>query len=262
MQEVTQSVERVVVHLQQVANDPALAQFQQWLRIYMLYAGVAITPIVEVVNPEVPRLFGPVSTLQQIRWKGARLQLSQRLLQEIPPRLLALLAVRNYIEADTFRRSVLRSILYTIVLFPLLSVLVYILGERFPQKAYEWAMQLVVLLPIRWVWSWWSHLAEQVERKLLQHTGEEETLLQALEAVARLDLKRGVPDKQVDELLNRLNALRRERGYPDLSREALLPPRPPEEEASDTARPPAMEKGEFLRRHPPDEYNKVDRVRV
>ncbi|GBC94862.1 hypothetical protein HRbin16_00647 [bacterium HR16] len=253
-------MERLVNHLQQVATHHDLAQLHQWLCTYMLYAQTAVMPTVETVNIPAPSAREPV--LKKIRWKGSHLLLPQRIIEEIPPRSLALLAVRNYMEASASKRRTVQSIFWTIVIIVVISPLVYIASERLPEEAHRWFFHLVVLVPIHMVWSWRARIAEQIERELLQRVGEVDTLLHALEAAIKLDIKTGVPGKLVDDTLARLNTLRREHGYPEISRDDLLPPLPPEDNEQKQPSSPAVDKGEFLRRHPPDEYNKVDKVRI
>ncbi|GIV17783.1 MAG: hypothetical protein KatS3mg022_3218 [Armatimonadota bacterium] len=253
-------MERLTDHLQQVAMHSDLAQFYQWLCTYMLYTHTVITPTVEIIRTSAHSPPAREPVLKQLRWKGTHLLLPQHVLEVIPPRPLALLAVRNYIEAVTSRRYTVQSILLTVAIILVVSPIAYIVGERFSKEAHRWLFHLVVLVPIHKVWSWRDHLAEQIERELLKHAGDADAILQALETAVKLDIQAGVPDKLVNDLLARLNTLRREHGYAEVNKNDLLPPPPTEDEEQKPSPAPAIDKVEFLHRHPPDEYNQVDRV--
>lgn len=255
-------MERLIDHLQQVAMHGELAQFYQWLCTYMLYTQTAIMPTVEIVHTSAHSPPAREPVLKQLRWKGTHLLLPQRVLEGIPSRPLALLAVRNYMEAVASRRYTVQSILWTMVIIFVVSPLVYIASERLSKEAYRWFFHFLVLVPIHTVWSWRARLAEQIERELLKRAGDADTILQALEAAVKVDIKTGVPDKLVNDLLARLNTLRREHGYAEVSKNDLLPPPPEQDEEQKPPPAPTVDKGEFLRKHPPDEYNKVDRVKV
>lgn len=253
--------DQVVAHLQAVDTDSTLAQFQQWLRTYLLYAGEAVTPSVQRVDVPATSPATRRPALQQMGWKGERLQVTSHLLQAIPPRLLALLAVRHYVRHQLLRQHLKRSLFQTVLLMVVFGPLVFWLTERLAPEVREWAFSIVVL-PLHLVWSWRYRLEEEAERETLHRTREVETLFEALEAVARLDLKVGVPDTSVNTLLARLNRLREEHGYPSIQREHLQPPPPPEEASAAPPPPSAVGKDELLRRHPPDEYRQVDRVGI
>lgn len=221
----------------------------------MLYAQAGVTPAVDVYphNPRVP-------ILQGIIWKGMQVWVPDRALEEIPPYPLALLAVRNYMETTARRRLIWRSVALTALFLITIPPLIYRLTQNTPEEWARWLFHLVVLVPIEWAWGWWHHIAKVIDRQLMQESGQTDTFLQAMELAVKFDLRAGVPKKNVDDLIERLNALRSEEGYPKLSEEDLRPPLPPEDNGQQAYCPPAMDKEEFLRRHPPDEYNKVDTI--
>jgi len=184
-----------------------------------------------------------------------------RALQEVPARLLALLAVRGYLEAQTRRRLTLRSILLTLWIVFTIPPLIYHLAPPVHGKAYHWLFHLLVFIPIERVWAWPRKIAQRIDREVVRRTGETELFLQALTTVIQADIRIRGTDRIVEELVSRLNILRQENGYPEVTMEELLPP-PPTNDAQTLPSHPAIDKNEFLRRHPPDEYHQVDRVRI
>ena len=250
-------MEQLVNHLQQVAIHHDLAQLHQWLCTYMLYAQVGTLPTVEMVSHD-PR----VSLLQGLRWKGSHLMVSDRALQEVPARPLALLAARGYLEAQARRRLTLRSILLTLLIVFTIPPLIFHLAPPVHGKVHHWLFHLLVFIPVERVWAWQRKIARRVDREVVRSTGETELFLQALTTVIRADIRTRGTDRIVAELLSRLNDLRDENGYPKVTMEELLPPPPQPNDTQNPPSPPAIDKNEFLHRHPPDEYNKVDKVRI
>ncbi|MGQ9737840.1 MAG: hypothetical protein ACUVR7_06415 [Armatimonadota bacterium] len=248
-------MEHLAHHLRTVATRADVALFQQWLSTCMLYVQIGVTPSVEVC-PHHPRL----PLLQSIVWKGEHLQVPERALEEMPPYPLALLAVRNYKEATTRRRLIWRSIALTALFLLTIPLSVHAFTRNMPQEWSHWLFHLIVLVPIEWTWRWRHHIAKQIDQQLVEEIGQADDFLRALELAVKFDLRAGVPKKNVDDLLERLNALRSEEGYPGLSEEDLLPPLPPGDNGQPAHRPPAMDKEEVLRRHPPDEHHKVDTI--
>lgn len=250
-------MEHLTQHLQLVATRADVAQFQQWLSTCMLYVQAGVTPTVEAY-PHPPR----TSLLQGIVWNGWHVRVPKRALQEIPPYPLALLAVRNYMEATARRRLMWRSIALTVFFLLTIPAAIYTLTRSMPEDASSWLLHLAVLVPLEWTWRWWHHLARQIDWQFVEQIGEADDFLLAMQMAIKIDLKAGVRKNTVDELLERLNALRREEGYPELSEGDLLPTPPPQEDGQEAYRSPAIDKEEFLHRHPPDEYNRVDRITI
>lgn len=97
---------------------------------------------------------------------------------------------------------------------------------------------------------------------MLKSTADSDIFLQGLVTVVKVDIKIRGADRTVGDMVGRLNFLRKENGYPEVTMEELLPLLPPEDGERNQPSSPAVDKGEFLLRHPPDEYNKVDKVRT
>lgn len=250
-------MERLVTHLQQIATHHDLAQFHQWLCTYMLYVQSGTPPTAEIV-PYDPR----ASLLQGLRWKGLHLLVPDRALREVPARPLALLAVRGYLEAQARRRLTIRSILLTLLIVFTIPPLLFRLAPPTHGKAYHWLLHLFVLVPIERTWAWQRKIARRIDREVVRSTGETDIFLEGLVTVIKVDIKIRGADRIVADMVGRLNSLCKENGYPEVTMEELLPPLPPEDGEQGQPASPAMDKGEFLLRHPPDEYNKVDKVRI
>ncbi|MEJ5252047.1 MAG: hypothetical protein HPY54_07125 [Chthonomonadetes bacterium] len=242
--------------LQLVATRPDVAQFQQWLATCMLYAQTGVMPAVQVYphNTRQPLLRG-------IIWKGMQVWVPDRALEEIPPYPLALLALRNYMEAKARQKLIWRSIALTALILFTVPTVIYEMTRNLPEEWSRWLFHLLVLLPIHYVWSWIQHIAAQIDRQVVQGVGQTDAFLQGMEAAIKIDLKVGVADKEITSQMARLNTLRRELGYPEVERGDLFPS-PAEGDGDGEHLPPAIDKGEFLRRHPPDEYKKVDRIEI
>jgi hypothetical protein len=250
-------MERLVQHLQQIANQHDLAQLHQWVCTYMLYVQSGAYPTMETV-PHDPRF----SLLRGLRWKGLHLMVPERALQEVPARYLAILAVRGYLEAQARRRLTIRSILLTLLIVFTIPLLIYHLAPPTHDKVYHWMFHMLVIVPIERVWAWHRSIAQRIDREIVKSTGETEVFLQALATVIKADIMIKGMDKNVKELIGRLNSLCRENGYPEVTMEELMPPPPSDDDGHKPLSRPAIDKGEFLLRHPPDEYNKVDKVRI
>jgi hypothetical protein len=200
----------LIRELQVVAVSSGISQFHQWLYTYLLYAQISLTPSVQVIRNPAGTLVARVPLLKQTRWRGAQLQVPGYALEALPPRLLALLAVRNYIEASHGRRYAVRSVLLTVIVLIVIAPLVHALGEKlFSKELYRWLFHSVLLAPLEPLWSWREHFAEKMDRETIERVAETHTFIQAMEAAIRLDLQMGVPESQVRDLLVRLNTLRR-----------------------------------------------------
>lgn len=252
-----EQMEYLTQHLQVVATRAEVAQFQQWLSTCMLYTQTGVTPTVEVYpyRSNAPLLNGIV-------WDEWHVWVPERALQKIPSRLLALLAVQGYMEATARRNLIPRSMVLTALVLLIVAPLIYKLSQPLAEDLHRWLFELLVLLPIHWVWAWWPRLGAEIDRQLVQQSGEGDALLEAMELAIKDDLARGVPNGVVNNLLKRLNSLREALGYPKLSQDDLLPPPPAEQDGRKEQVSFPIDKGEFLRRHPPDEYNQVDRVQL
>ena len=250
-------MERLVQHLQQIANHHDLAQLHQWVCTYMLYVQSGAYPTMETV-PHDRRC----SLLGGLRWKGLHLMVPERALQEVPARYLAILAVRGYLEAQARRRLTIRSILLTLSIVLTIPPLIYHLAPPTHDKVYHWMFHLLVIVPIERVWAWHRSIAQRIDREIVKSTGETEVFLQALTTVIKADLKIKGTEKNAADLIGRLNSLRKENGYPEVTMEELMPPPPSDDDGHKQPSRPPTDKDEFLLRHPPDEYNKVDKVRI
>jgi len=85
-------------------------------------------------------------------------------------------------------------------------------------KAYHWLLHLLVVVPIERVWAWQRKIARRIDREVLKSIGETDVFLQALITVIKADIQiRGV-ERSVVEMVGRLNSLRKENGYPEVTR--------------------------------------------
>jgi len=206
-------MERLVNHLQQVATHHDLAQLHQWLCTYMVYVQSGTPPTAEITpyDPRAPLLYG-------LRWKGLHLLVPDRMLQAVPARPLALLAVRGYLEAQARRRLTIRSILLTLLIVFTIPPMLFHLAPPTHGKAYHWLLHLLVVVPIERVWAWQRKIARRIDREVLKSIGETDVFLQALITVIKADIQiRGV-ERSVVEMVGRLNSLRKENGYPEVTR--------------------------------------------
>lgn len=170
--------------------------------------------------------------------------------------------MRGYLEAQARRRLTLRSIPLTLLIVFTIPPLLFRLAPPTHGKAYHWLLHLFVLVPIERTWAWQRKIARRMDREVVRSTGETDILLEGLVTVIKVDIKIRGADRIVADMVGRLNSLCKENGYPEVTMEELLPPLPPADGEQGQPASPAMDKGEFLLRHPPDEYNKVDKFRI
>lgn len=250
-------MERLVNYLQQVALSNELAQFYQWLCTYLLYTQTAIMPTVEV-RPHTPGL--PLVT--GVRWRCQHLLLPDRALQQIPARPLALLAINRHFERLVYRQMLLQNVWITALLLFAVGPLLHIIGEHLPESVFRWIFGIVVALPLHYIWARMGLVGERADKELLQRIGEVEAFLQGMEAAIRTDIISGVSRRQVELFLQRLNAVREQYGYPPLIWDDLQPPPPHDSDGQEAMLTVVIDKDDFLRKHPPDEYDKVDSIKI
>lgn len=87
---------------------------------------------------------------------------------------------------------------------------------------------------MHWIWAWAEDFGATLDREVVQRIGERDTLLEAFEKVISVELAAGMPAAFVSDLLTRVNALRREWGYPELQLADLVPTvQEPSDESAD-----------------------------
>ncbi len=248
-------MEKLAQHMHLTATQADVAQVQQWLSSYMLYAQTGVVPTVEVRPHD-----AHIPLMKNVRWRGTHVQVSARALQEIPPRLLALIAFRNYIETEARRRLIARSLVLSLVIAVAGIYVIGVLIDRLPNYYFRHVLHLVVLFPLHLVWRWRDAIERTMDREVAERTREAHLLIEAMEGALRVDLLVGVHRRYCEAMLSRLNVLRTENGYPELTLDDLMPPPEPEDGDGEQPVAPALSKSEFLRRHSPDDYRQVDRV--
>ena len=188
--------------------------FTQWLRTYLLWA--------RIMGLE-PQVFASVSDRQpsvesRIRWQKGNLWIDIRLLEQIPPRLLAILAVRNYIEQWVWRKYLVLTVLFGVVLFVLTLVISTFVRHLLGKNPLVELVDLFVLpvlleLPIL--------LREQARREAddeaFGQLSEPQMFLQAMQTAVEESYRQGEIDKRLHRMLMRLNRLRRKMGEPPLT---------------------------------------------
>jgi len=236
-------MERLIQHLQLTAEQADVAELHQWLMEYLVPMQAGVNPTLELR----PHVTGqPV--LHSLRWSGTHLRISDRLVKEIPPRLVALLALRNYLEATARRRLNLISVVLTVLIVIIGGPMLFRLGERFPFRYSGWLFELLLAIPIELVWRWRDRIARSTDRQTVEFSRDGDLFVQAMESALRFDLKDNVPSTFARELLGRLNLVRKQLGYPELTLEEVLPPPQTENDGEHAPEMSDPEEGEPLRR--------------
>lgn len=219
-------MENLTSSLQVTAARTDLDELQQWLYEYLMYVQVGIVPTVELY-PYVPHQ----PLLKAMRWRRVHLRLPDLALQQIPPRPLALLALRNYLENKARQHFIIRSVLWTVIL---LAVVASIFGvmNRVARREVVWVLKFLLLIPLDIIWSWRKRLPSLVDRETLEKARDGDRFIEAMEWALRFDIQANVPTSSLRELLSRVNILRAEWGYSELviTEEASLVPRDKQEE--------------------------------
>lgn len=210
--------------------------FTQWVRTYLLWAHIF------GVEPQV--LTSPADSARavrdKLRWREQTLWVEQSLLERIPPRLLAILAVHSYLEEEVSRRYLpvpwLLGALAAGLSVALSSYLQRVFGANLLwHLVHLFVLPLLLDLP--------SLLREYAslcaDEEMLQRLAEPEMLFLALERAIVESYRDNDTDGRLRKSLKRLNRLRVKRGERPLTLEEVkqragVSPRAEEEEDAAT----------------------------
>jgi len=192
--------------------------FMQWLRTYLLWA--------QIMGLE-PRVFafvsdGEPSVENNLRWQKDSLWIDSSLLERMSPRLLAILAVRNYMEQEIWRRYLPLLLLVGVTALALSFAAASFLQRLFGENIL-WHLTHIFVIPLFLEIP--SLLREYVRRRAdeetLQRLAEPETVLLAMEKAVEESYRNGETDKRLQSMLKRLNRVRAKAGEPPLTLEQI-----------------------------------------
>lgn len=188
--------------------------FTQWLRTYLLWARVlGLNPQVFAFVPD-----GEPSVENNLRWQKDNLWISSDLLERVSPRLLAILAVRNYIEQAIWRRYLVLVVLSGILLLSVtLAIAAYV--RRLLGANPLWELVHLFVLPVMLeVPALLRDLARrEADDEAFERLSDPQTFLQAIETALEESYRGGETEKQLQKILKRLNRLRKKLGEPPLA---------------------------------------------
>ncbi len=192
--------------------------FTQWLRTYLLWAYITgLEPQVFTFPAD-----EAASVEDNLRWQAQNLWVERSLLDRIPHRLLAILAVRNYMEQEIWRKRIPFSLLVGVMALAL-SFTVASSLQRLFGKNILWHLTHIFVIPLFLELP--SLLREYVRRhadeETLQRLGEPETVLLAMEKAVEESYRNGESDKRLQSMLERLNRMRAQAGEPSLTLEQI-----------------------------------------
>jgi hypothetical protein len=214
--------------MEQVENDEYHEQsnpplepnhpFVQWLRTYLLWARLP------EIDPQVIAFDdGYANTVEELlRWEKQNLWVERSLLERMPHRLLALLAVRNYVEEQIWRRH-----LTTGIIFLLIVAAAAFVGALYVQSRLRLSLlwQLVHLLVIPLVAQLSSLLREYTrqcaDEEINQRIGEPQLFFLAIQQAIQESYRNGAPDSDLLRMLRRLNRIGAKSGEPPRTLEQL-----------------------------------------
>lgn len=188
--------------------------FTQWLRTYLLWARIlGLNPQVFAFVPD-----GEPSVENNLRWQKDNLWISSDLLERVSPRLLAILAVRNYIEQAIWRRYLVLVVLSGILLLSVtLAIAAYIRRLLGANPLWE-LVHLFVLPVVLEVPALLRDLARrEADDEAFERLSDPQTFLQAMETALEESYRNGETEKQLQKILKRLNRLRKKLGEPPLT---------------------------------------------
>ncbi|MDW8105069.1 MAG: hypothetical protein RMK92_08665 [Armatimonadota bacterium] len=192
--------------------------FTQWLRTYLLWAHIlGVEPQVFAYPPDSAR-----AVHDGLRWQGQNLWVEQSLLERIPPRLLAILAVHRYVEEEVWRRYLPVPWLLG-ALAAAFSVAVAAYLQRVFGANLLWHLVHLFVLPL--LLDLPSLLREyarlRADEETQQRLAEPEMFFQALETAIVESYRNGDTERYLRRSLKRLNRLRARRGEPALTLEQV-----------------------------------------
>lgn len=182
--------------------------FMQWLRTYLLWAQImGIEPKVSVFPPnEEP------SVENNLRWQEDNLWIRHDLLERVPPRLLAILAVRHYIEQKVQYRYLVPVILFVVLLLWItLAASGYILRLLGLAHLFVIPALVEVHMLLR------ELVRRQADDEAFERLNDPYTFLQAFQVALEESCRQGETDKHLERMLKRLNRLRAKVGEPPLT---------------------------------------------
>ncbi|MGC8785500.1 MAG: hypothetical protein ACP5RN_14085, partial [Armatimonadota bacterium] len=192
--------------------------FVQWLRTYLLWAYITgLEPQVFTFPADEAD-----SVEDNLRWQAQNLWVERSLLDRIPHRLLAILAVRNYMEQEIWRKGIPFSLLVGVMALALSFTVASSLQRLFGENIL-WHLVHLFVVPLFLEMP--SLLREYVHRRAdeetLQRLAEPETVLLAMEKAVEESYRNGESDKRLQSLLKRLNRVRAKVGEPLLTLEQI-----------------------------------------
>jgi len=192
--------------------------FVQWLRTYLLWA--RFTGVEPAVTTFTGTGVGSVEEL--LHWRGHHLWIESSLLERIPPRLLAILAVRRYVEQDIWRVHLLAGIVVGLLLMAVMFLaLMYV--ERGLELGTAWHLVNLFLIPVAVELS--TGLRERARRAAdeatLDRLAEPQMFAQAMEKAIEESYRYGESERTLSRMLKRLNRIRARAGEPPLTLEQI-----------------------------------------
>lgn len=183
--------------------------FTQWLRTYLLWAYIL------GIDPQVftsPSDKGS-SVENNLRWQKDNLWVTSNLLDRISPRLLAILAVRNYLEQREWHRYLVPAGLsVALLVMMVLTILAYVrrLLDASPLSVLIQLMHLFIAhVVVGKAYVLLHDLARRrADDEAFERLSEPHLFLQAMETALEESHRRGETDKQLQKMLQRLNRLR------------------------------------------------------
>jgi hypothetical protein len=188
--------------------------FVQWLHTYLLWANImGVNPVVFTFPSD-----GEPSVENNLRWRKNVLWVGNDLLERMPPRLLAIIAVRNYMEQQVWHRYLALVVLaIALALMITLAVTDYIRRLLGVNPLWD-LVHLLVLPALLDVPSLLHDLARRrTDEEAFERLGEPQMFLLAMQTALEESYRQGETDKQIQKMLKRLNRLRAKAGEPPLT---------------------------------------------
>jgi len=183
--------------------------FVQWLHTYLLWANImGVNPVVFTFPSD-----GEPSVENNLHWRKNVLWVGNDLLERMPPRLLAIIAVRNYMEQQVWHRYLALVVLaIALALMITLAVTDYIRRLLGVNPLWD-LVHLLVLPALLDVPSLLHDLARRrTDEEAFERLGEPQMFLLAMQTALEESYRQGETDKQIQKMLKRLNRLRAKAG--------------------------------------------------
>lgn len=188
--------------------------FMQWLRTYLLWARImGVEPKVFVFPPD-----EEPSVENNLRWQKDNLWIRQDLLERVSPRLLAILAVRHYIEQGVWSRYLMLVVLSgALALSVTLAISVYIRRLLGANPLWELIHLFVIPVVVEAPALLRDLARRQADDEAFEQLSEPQMFLQAMQTALEESYRQGETDKHLEKMLKRLNRLRAKVGEPPLT---------------------------------------------